>query len=66
MSTTDQHEDALPPLGKTHKTQYRPDAGRIQIDNVTVDFGNGALAVSDASLEIEPGEFVCLDRKSVV
>ncbi|AKH22334.1 hypothetical protein AAY24_16260 [Sedimenticola thiotaurini] len=50
----------MPPLGKTRKTHYKPEKGHIEIDNVTVDFGNGSIAVNDASLEIMPGEFVCL------
>jgi len=60
MSTEPLNETALPPLGKTRKTHYKPEKGHIEIDHVTVDFGNGAIAVNDASLEIMPGEFVCL------
>lgn len=60
MSTTDNVTETLPPLGKTRRNQYKPDKGHIRIDQVSVDFGGGAVAVSDASLEIQPGEFVCL------
>jgi len=60
MSTEDKKETSLPPLGKTHKTQYKPEKGHIEIHDVSVDFGSGVIAVNDASLEIMPGEFVCL------
>lgn len=52
-------EKLLPPMGETHVNKRRPDKGHIEIGNVTVDFG-GSLAVSDATLDIKPGEFVCL------
>lgn len=52
--------EIIPPLGKAHVNRYQPDKGHIQIDNVSVDFGGGSLAVSDATLDIKPGEFVCL------
>ena len=58
MSNDSKHD--LPPLGRTHKTHYKPDKGHIVIDQVSVDFGTANLAVADASLEIQPGEFVCL------
>jgi len=60
MSTEDLKATSMPPLGKTHKTQYKPEKGHIEIDNVSVDFGSGAIAVNDALLEIMPGEFICL------
>lgn len=44
-------------------TRRKPDKGHILIEAVTVEFGhNGASrrAVAEASLEIEPGQFVCL------
>lgn len=50
----------IPPMGKTGINHHQPEKGHIAIEGVTVDFGSGALAVSDASLDIEPGEFVCL------
>ena len=52
--------EIIPPLGKTRVNHHQPLKGHIQIENVIVDFGSGALAVSDASLDIKPGEFVCL------
>jgi len=52
--------EALPPLGTTHVQKRRVENGHILIDNVTVDFGHGVVAVKNASLDIEPGEFVCL------
>ncbi|MBE0509725.1 MAG: ABC transporter ATP-binding protein [Gammaproteobacteria bacterium] len=36
------------------------DKGHIHIDNISVVFGGNAIAVEDATLEIKPGEFVCL------
>jgi NitT/TauT family transport system ATP-binding protein len=60
MSTEDLNEMSMPPLGKTHKNYNKPEKGHIEIENVSVDFGNGTIAVNDASLEITPGEFVCL------
>ena len=50
----------IPPMGKTGVNQHRPEKGHIEIVDVSVDFGGGALAVSNASLNIQPGEFVCL------
>jgi len=58
MSDTEQV--AIPPMGKTGVNHYQAEKGHIRIEGVTVDFGSGALAVSDASLDIQPGEFVCL------
>lgn len=60
MSSEEMTEAEMPPLGKHHVNHNKPDKGHIQIDRVSVDFGGGALAVNDASLEIKPGEFVCL------
>lgn len=60
MSSENRQATELPPLGKTRKTRYKPEKGHIGIDNVSVDFGGGAVAVSDASLDIKPGEFICL------
>lgn len=54
----DQNE--LPPLGPAHLQKNPADKGHVVIDDVTVDFGNGVLAVNNASLDIKPGEFVCL------
>ncbi|HIA07789.1 MAG TPA: ABC transporter ATP-binding protein [Chromatiaceae bacterium] len=47
-------------MGKTHTTQRKPTDGHVEISGVTVDFGQGVVAVKDATLDIQPGEFVCL------
>lgn len=57
-NTIEQSE--LPPLGPAHLQHNQPIRGHVVIDDVTVDFGNGVLAVNNASLDIQPGEFVCL------
>lgn len=54
------NQDVLPPLGPLHTQKNPAVKGHVVIDNVTVDFGNGLVAVKDASLDIKPGEFVCL------
>ena len=41
----------------------RPDAGRIEIENVSIELGQGTQAfeaVRDISVTIEPGELVCI------
>ena len=51
-----------PKLGST-KLREAVAGGRMSVRNVTIEFGSGAglrRAVENASLEIEPGEFVCL------
>jgi len=53
-------DDGLPPLGPPHVKKNPTLKGHIVIDNVTVDFGKGVVAVQNASLDIKPGEFVCL------
>lgn len=66
MSTIEQAKTAttaevdLPPLGPAHTQQHPQVNGHIVIDDVTVDFGRGVVAVDKASLDIQPGEFVCL------
>ncbi len=43
--------------------RVKPDTGNIKIDNVSISFGRGEqhhLAVSETSIEIKPGEFVCI------
>jgi NitT/TauT family transport system ATP-binding protein len=47
-------------MGQTHVTHRTPTEGHVEITAVTVDFGQGVIAVKDASLDIKPGEFVCL------
>ncbi len=53
-------QDMLPPLSKPHINKNPMTKGHVKIENVEVNFGRGSLAVMDASLEIKPGEFVCL------
>jgi len=53
-------QSKLPPLGPAHLQMNAAIKGHVVIDDVTVDFGNGVLAVNNASLDIKPGEFVCL------
>lgn len=46
-----------------HQPRVKPDTGHIKIDNVSISFGRGEqqhLAVSETSIEIKPGEFVCI------
>jgi len=52
--------DILPPLAPTHTNKYEADKGHVEIKNVSVEFGSGVVAVNDATLDIKPGEFVCL------
>ena len=52
--------EVLPPLGPPHLQHHPALKGHIKIDNVTVDFGKGVVAVKNASLDIKPGEFICL------
>ncbi len=43
--------------------QFRNDRGAVAIENVTIVFGKGAsrhLAVAETSIDVAPGEFVCL------
>lgn len=57
---TENTTEIIPPMGKTGVNHFKPETGHIAIDGVSVDFGHGALAVSGASLDIQPGEFICL------
>jgi NitT/TauT family transport system ATP-binding protein len=52
--------DLMPPLAKAHLQHHAPTDGHIIIDDVSVKFPGGVVAVDGASLEIKPGEFVCL------
>ena len=54
------HQADMPPLGAPHMQQHKPSQGRIVIDDVSVKFPGGAVAVEGASLTVEPGEFICL------
>lgn len=45
------------------KARQQKGRGRIKVEDVSIVFGSGAdrnVAVADAQLDIEPGEFVCL------
>jgi len=53
-------QNKLPPLGPAHLQKNVAIKGHVVIDDVTVDFGGGVLAVNNATLDINPGEFVCL------
>jgi len=53
-------DDKLPPLGQKRTQKNPAKKGHVVIDDVTVDFGKGVVAVKNASLDIKPGEFVCL------
>lgn len=53
-------EMGMPPLGSPHMQQNKTSEGHIVIDNVSVKFPGGSVAVEGASLQVEPGEFVCL------
>jgi NitT/TauT family transport system ATP-binding protein len=47
----------------TAAKQFRNDRGAVAIENVTIAFGKGAsrhLAVAETSIDVAPGEFVCL------
>lgn len=52
--------ETMPPLAKTHVQQDKPTAGHILIEDVSVKFSGDVVAVDGASLEIKPGEFICL------
>ncbi|RWO43577.1 MAG: ABC transporter ATP-binding protein [Mesorhizobium sp.] len=47
----------------THQRSFRAATGRIEANHVSIRLGHGSSAfeaVSDASFEVSPGEFVCL------
>lgn len=50
----------LPPLAPARVNRNAATRGHVSIDRVSVDFGHGVLAVDDVSLDIQPGQFVCL------
>jgi NitT/TauT family transport system ATP-binding protein len=54
------NQDELPPLPGAHIQHHQAQKGHILLQDITVDFGNGVVAVDKASLEIKPGEFVCI------
>jgi NitT/TauT family transport system ATP-binding protein len=58
-----QLRQAEPPWPEETPPGLRADRGQIRIDRVSIGFGRGRqarLAVDEASLEVLPGEFVCL------
>ena len=54
----------LPQVGQPDPSRYAPPRrGHVEIEEVSVTFGSGAvahLAVEATTLDIQPGEFVCL------
>jgi NitT/TauT family transport system ATP-binding protein len=52
--------DSLPPLGKAHVNKYPKVKGLVEIEDVTIEFGGSIRAVDQATLTINPGEFICL------
>lgn len=53
-------EAPLPPLPKLHRQHHPVSKGHVALDNVTVLFKGGVVAAEDATLDVRPGEFVCL------
>ena len=56
----EQKTESLPPLGKAHVNKYPKVKGQVDIEDVTIRFGDSILAVDQATLTINPGEFICL------
>jgi NitT/TauT family transport system ATP-binding protein len=54
------NKDELPPLGRSHVNKNAAQKGYVEIDDVIVEFGSQVRAVDQASLTINPGEFICL------
>ncbi|MBI3574094.1 MAG: ABC transporter ATP-binding protein [Gammaproteobacteria bacterium] len=50
----------LPPLPKLHRQRHPVSKGHVAIEHVTVEFKDNVVAVKEASLDVRPGEFVCL------
>lgn len=48
------------PLPKMHRQLHPVLKGHIEIEHVTVEFKDNVVAVKEASLDVKPGEFVCL------
>ena len=53
-------DEPMSDLGKIHINHNKPIQGKVEIENVSVMFPGGNQAVCDTTLNIEPGEFVCL------
>ena len=52
--------EVIPPLAKPHLQKHPATMGHIEIQDVSVEFDGGNVAVQGANLEIMPGEFICL------
>ncbi|HLD13665.1 MAG TPA: ATP-binding cassette domain-containing protein, partial [Burkholderiales bacterium] len=48
------------PLPKLHRQLHPVSKGHVAIENVSVEFKDNVVAVREASLDVQPGEFVCL------
>lgn len=48
------------PLPKLHRQLHPVSKGHVAIENVSVEFKDNVVAVREASLDVKPGEFVCL------
>jgi NitT/TauT family transport system ATP-binding protein len=51
------------PAKKPATPQFRSDSGVVRVENVTIAFGKGRqrhLAVAETTIDIVPGQFVCL------
>ena len=54
-------QNEVPPMDqRSHTNHLSTTDGHVKIENVTVSFGQGVVAVKDVTLDIKPGEFVCL------
>ncbi len=56
----EQKTEELPPLGRPHVKKHPTETGLVEIENVSVEFGGQVRVVEDASLTVNPGEFICL------
>ncbi|HEU0202601.1 MAG TPA: ABC transporter ATP-binding protein [Burkholderiaceae bacterium] len=50
----------LPPLPKLHLQRHPIEKGHVSIEHVSVKFKGGVTAIAGATLDVRPGEFVCL------
>lgn len=58
--TNVEDEQILPELGPRHLNHRKATKGHVSISNVIVEFSGGTRAVDNATLDINPGEFICL------
>jgi len=49
-----------PPMPKLHRQLHPVSNGHVVIEHVSVEFKGGVKAVNEATLDVKPGEFVCL------